>query len=75
MASVAKIEHRVDELRDLIRYLEEHGCVFLREGARHTVYKNLDNGLLSAVPRHRQVKRGLVRKICADLDIPRPPGL
>src|SRR6266480_217753 len=35
----------------------------LREGARHTVYKNLANGLLSAVPRHRHVKRGLVRKI------------
>ncbi len=30
--------------RDLLRYPEAHGCVFLREGARHTVYKNLANG-------------------------------
>ncbi len=60
---------------DLLRYLEAHGCVFLREGAPHTVYKNLANGLLSAVPRHRHVKRGLVRKICDDLDVPRPSGL
>ena len=60
---------------DLIRHLESNSCVFVREGARHTVYKNVANGLFSAVPRHRQIKKGLVRKICQDLDIPRPPAL
>ena len=26
--------------RDLIRYLEAHGCEWLREGGNHTVYVN-----------------------------------
>ena len=26
--------------KDLIRHLEEHGCEFLREGSKHTIYVN-----------------------------------
>ena len=55
----------------LIRHLESHGCVFVREGGRHMVYKNLRNGAFSAVPRHREIKENLARKICDDLGIPR----
>jgi len=43
--------------KDLIRHPEINGCVFVREGARHTVYKNLAKGLFSAVPRHPQIKK------------------
>ena len=57
---------------DLIRHLEAHDCYFVREGARHTVYKNSTSGAYSAVPRHRHIKKSLVRKICDDLGIPRP---
>ena len=57
---------------DLIRHLESHGCVFFREGARHTIYKNLATGAMSAVPRHREIKNILALKICDDLGIPRP---
>jgi predicted RNA binding protein YcfA (HicA-like mRNA interferase family) len=57
---------------DLIRHLEHHGCVFLREGAKHTVYKNVATGAATTVPRHREIKDSLARKICDDLRIKRP---
>ncbi len=57
---------------DLVRHLERHGCVFVREGGKHTIYRNPPNGSFSSVPRHREVKESLVRKICDDLGVPRP---
>ena len=55
---------------DLIRHLEAHGCRLLREGANHSVYVNPLVEKLSTVPRHREVKEFLARKICKDLDVP-----
>ena len=55
---------------DLIRYLELHGCVLLREGGRHSVYVNRAAGKSSTVPRHREINEILARKICKDLDLP-----
>ena len=60
------------KLRDVVRHLEEHGCQFLREGGSHTIYVNRDKGKSSAVPRHREIKDFLVKKICKDLEIPIP---
>jgi predicted RNA binding protein YcfA (HicA-like mRNA interferase family) len=57
---------------DLVRHLERHGCVFVREGGNHTIYKNPANGSFSSVPRHREIKESLARKICDDLGVPRP---
>ena len=58
--------------RDLIRHLEEHGCVFLREGARHSVYVNRAARKSSTVPRHRELNDFLAEKICRDLEVPSP---
>ncbi len=55
---------------DLIRHLEQHGCVLLREGGRHSVYVNRETRKSSAVPRHRDINDFLARKICKDLDVP-----
>jgi predicted RNA binding protein YcfA (HicA-like mRNA interferase family) len=60
------------EARELIRYLEANGCLFLREGGNHTIYYNLSNRKTSAVPRHSEIVDVLVRKICKDLEIPPP---
>jgi mRNA interferase HicA len=57
---------------DLIRHLEHHGCEFLREGGNHTIYVNRKVRSSSAVPRHREVNDFLSRKICNDLQIPKP---
>lgn len=55
---------------DLIRHLEMHGCEFLREGGRHTVYVNRAAQKTSALPRHREINVLLARKICRDLQVP-----
>ena len=55
---------------DLIRHLEQHGCAFLREGAKHSVYVNRAKQKSSTVPRHREINDFLARKICIDLEVP-----
>jgi len=57
---------------DLIRHLERNGCEFLREGNSHTVYVNRLARKSSSIPRHREVNDFLARKICTDLQIPKP---
>jgi mRNA interferase HicA len=58
--------------RRLMRHILEHGCLLLREGARHSVYYNPVTGNVSSVPRHAEVNDYLARKICRDLAIPIP---
>jgi predicted RNA binding protein YcfA (HicA-like mRNA interferase family) len=57
---------------DLIRHLEQHGCVLFREGGNHSVYVNRSTRKSSSVPRHREINEFLARKICRDLEIPMP---
>lgn len=57
---------------ELIRHIGRFGCVLFREGRKHSIYKNLGNGNMTAVPRHREIKENLAKKICDDLGITRP---
>jgi predicted RNA binding protein YcfA (HicA-like mRNA interferase family) len=57
---------------DLIRHLEAHGCRLLREGGSHSVYVHGESRKVSTVPRHREIKEFLARKICRDLETPPP---
>lgn len=57
---------------DLLRYLNAHGCRFVREGGNHTVYVNVAARKVSVIPRHREINEFLTDKICKDLDIPSP---
>jgi mRNA interferase HicA len=54
------------------RWLAEHGCTLLREGANHSWYTNPALNRRSAVPRHPEINDELIRKICRDLGIARP---
>lgn len=54
---------------DLIRHLIRQGCVFVREGAKHSVFFNPQTKRTSTVPRHNEIDNFLVRKICRDLGI------
>ena len=58
--------------RELIRHLEENGCLELREGGKHSVYVNPHRKKVSAVPRHNEINEILARKICRDLEMPKP---
>ena len=58
--------------RELVRYLQDHGCTLVREGGNHSWWGNPAKNKRSAVPRHSEVHEIMVRKICKDLDIPKP---
>jgi mRNA interferase HicA len=56
----------------LIRHLSKHACELLREGGRHSIWKNRHSGEMTAVPRHSEIKELMARKICKDLGIGEP---
>ncbi|MGO8900834.1 MAG: type II toxin-antitoxin system HicA family toxin [Isosphaeraceae bacterium] len=58
--------------RKLISHLRASGCVLIREGAEHSWWGNPTNGRRSSVPRHTEISDPLAKKICNDLDIPKP---
>ena len=55
----------------LIKYLQDHGCQLAREGARHSLFINPNNGSAAASPRHPDINDYLAKEICKELDIPK----
>ena len=48
---------------DLIKRIEDVGCVFIRHGAKHDWYSNPKTGVSQPVPRHREIKERLAQHI------------
>ena len=48
---------------DLVRIIKKNGAVFIRHGSDHDWYKNQKTGIAEAVPRHRNIKEILAKKI------------
>jgi len=48
--------------KKFLKHLDKYGCIFVREGGSHTLYRNPDNGKFSTVPRHPDIKENLCRK-------------
>jgi predicted RNA binding protein YcfA (HicA-like mRNA interferase family) len=48
---------------DLIKMIEAVGCVLVRHGGKHDWYRNPATGISQAVPRHREIKENLARRI------------
>ena len=55
---------------DLVRRLNDEGCVFVRHGSNHDWYRNVITGAMDAVPRHREVDERLARAIIRRLSAP-----
>jgi mRNA interferase HicA len=53
---------------DLIRSLEEAGCVLIRLGGKHDWYRNPMTGVSQPVPRHREIKEFLAKNILKKLE-------
>jgi predicted RNA binding protein YcfA (HicA-like mRNA interferase family) len=49
--------------RDLEKKLRIAGCYLKREGGSHSLWINPRNGTIEAVPRHKEIKEPLARKI------------
>ncbi|MBM3934769.1 MAG: type II toxin-antitoxin system HicA family toxin [SAR202 cluster bacterium] len=56
---------------DLIKYMRSQGCEFVRDGARHSWWRNPALNKATAVPRHSEIDDDLARNICRDLGIPK----
>ena len=52
---------------DLIRIIEKNGAVFIRHGSDHDWYKNHITGIAESIPRHREIKEQLAKKIIKHL--------
>ena len=48
---------------ELIKTIEASGCVLVRHGGRHDWYRNPVTGVSQPVPRHREIKAPLARRI------------
>jgi len=55
---------------EFLKYMRAQGCMFVREGRRHSWWKNPSQNRYSSVPRHTEISDQLARKICKDLGIP-----
>jgi mRNA interferase HicA len=49
--------------RDLIKQLEEVGCLLVRHGAKHDWYTNPTTKQSQPVPRHTEISENLARSI------------
>lgn len=59
---------------DLIRTIEGFGCELVRHGGKHDWYRNPATGVAQPIPRHREIKDGLARRIVRMLSNPQPPA-
>jgi len=58
--------------RDLLRHLEQHGCVFVREGSDHSIWENPTSKQRVSIPRHREIVEFTALRICKQLAVPAP---
>jgi mRNA interferase HicA len=49
--------------KDLIRAIEEIGCVFIRHGGRHDWYQNPETKISQPIPRHIEIRDLLAKHI------------
>ena len=53
--------------RELIRKLEELGCILVRHGANHDWYNNPETKKSQPVPLHSEIHEGLAKSIIKKL--------
>ena len=55
---------------DLLRRLDEEGCVLVRSRGGHDIYRNVMTGATQPVPRHREINEITARSIIRHLTAP-----
>ena len=56
----------------LVAHLLHNDCILLREGAKHSIYRNLLTGVQTSVPRHASLLESTARAICRQLGVSWP---
>jgi predicted RNA binding protein YcfA (HicA-like mRNA interferase family) len=55
--------------RDLIKKIEQSGCIFIRHGGKHDWYQNTSTGMAQPIPRHKEMNEHLARAILKKLSV------
>lgn len=55
---------------DLIKQIESFGCELIRHGGKHDWYRNPTTRVSQPVPRHREIKEPLAKRIIRMLSNP-----
>jgi predicted RNA binding protein YcfA (HicA-like mRNA interferase family) len=53
--------------KDLIKKISDAGCVLVRHGSRHDLYRNPRTGKKQPVPRHDEIDEHLAKHIIKEL--------
>lgn len=53
--------------KELIKKITSVGCVLVRHGSRHDLYKNPKTGKKQPVPRHDEIDENLAKHIIKEL--------
>jgi len=53
---------------DLEKQLRIAGCYLKRQGGSHSLWINPKTGVIEAVPRHKEIKEPLAKKILKSMD-------
>jgi len=53
--------------KTLIKKISSMGCIFVRHGSNHDLYKNPATGNKQPVPRHHEIDEHLARHIIREL--------
>ncbi len=53
--------------RDLIKLLDQMGCVLTRHGGKHDWYTNRDSKNSQAVPRHKEINENVAKSMIKKL--------
>jgi predicted RNA binding protein YcfA (HicA-like mRNA interferase family) len=53
--------------KDLVKRLSDAGCILVRHGRRHDLYKNPTTGRKQPVPRHNEIDESLAWHILKEL--------
>jgi len=53
--------------KELVRQLEETGCILIRRGRRHDWYQNPETRISQPVPRHNEINDHLAKHIIKTL--------
>jgi predicted RNA binding protein YcfA (HicA-like mRNA interferase family) len=56
--------------RDLLKKIEEIGCIFIRHGGNHDWYQNPITKISQPIPRHREINENLAKHIIKMLQNP-----
>jgi len=55
---------------ELVRKIEQLGCVLIRHGGKHDWYQNPNTNVSQPIPRHREINEHLAQHILKVLENP-----